>query len=490
MSVVSKAFVVLLAPAICSAQSLAELQTLVTPQSLQLSSDGSHLWYKLGEEWWQVGTGLNPRPTRAEKPAAAPKQNPPAISGTGRLSKPRRSPDEKKVAYLDAESPYGPLLLYCLCRDAGPNGKASPLSRMPIMDFQWAQDSNSLWVIGAVGADEPVGRLKFDGSLERVSEGPAMRRLGGLLAANDILIWVQSDGSKYGTIWVRDKAGASRALVEPNPQTAKWNIGVQEVVRWKNAAGEELQGVLARPKSGARLPLIVDPYSSWRNRFLNIPVLGNYFFVKEGFAVFFPDHRAPHTFPAVSFGDSYVGSSKDRDPVEVLTDDVMSGVNELVRRGIADPGRLFLYSFSNGASAVNQLLTQTQAFRAALSLGGVSDWLGYYQERRPLGDKTIPGFLGGREPEDNMELYRRISPIYQVDRITTPLLLVAGEKDTRFPDTLRFYEALRKAGRPVTLIKYPGEGHGISDPALAEQHVRRAMDFFQAASTPSPQPAR
>jgi dipeptidyl aminopeptidase/acylaminoacyl peptidase len=226
--------------------------------------------------------------------------------------------------------------------------------------------------------------------------------------------------------------------------------------------------------------LVVDPYSSWRNRFLHIPVLGNYAFVKAGFAVFFPDHRAPHTFPAMNFGEAYVGTSKDRDPVDVLTDDVMTGINALVQSGIADPDQLFLYSSSNGASAINQLLTRTRAFRAAVSHGGVSNWLGYYQTRRPLGDETIPGFLGGRKPEDFPELYRRISPIFHVDKIVTPLLLVIGEKDTRYSDTMNFYEALRTAGSPVSLSAYAGEGHELSTVARAEEHVRRALEFFRS----------
>jgi len=268
-----------------------------------------------------------------------------------------------------------------------------------------------------------------------------------------------------------------------NPAVSKWKTWTQEVVRWKNAHAEELQGILARPSGGAHLPLplVVDLYSSWRNRFLHMPVLGNYLFVKAGFAVFFPDHRAPHTFPEMSFGEGYVGAAKDRDPVDVLTDDVMTGVNELVQSGIADRNQLFLYSSSNGASAINQLLTETHEFRAAVSHGGVANWLGYYQTRRRLGDETIPGFLGGKKPEDSPELYRRISPVFQVDRISTPLLLVIGEKDTRFEDTMEFYRALRKAGSPVSLVTYPGEGHGLSTAALAEQHVRRALDFFRAA---------
>jgi acetyl esterase/lipase len=95
-----------------------------------------------------------------------------------------------------------------------------------------------------------------------------------------------------------------------------------------------------------------------------------------------------------------------------------------------------------------------------------------YERRRPLGDETIPGFLGGKRPEDVVELYRRISPVYHVNNITTPLLLVVGEKDSRYTNAIAFYEALQQAGRPVTLVQYPGEGHEIMSDAVAEQHVR------------------
>jgi len=466
----------------CVAQSPSQLQALRVPRTIELSFDGSRLWYKLGQNSWEVETGPNSRPKRSDKREVVPAEKSPAVHGTPRLSSPRKSPDRNKVAYLDAEQPYGPLLLFCHFGEQKERSTPRPVSRMPIIDFQWALDSNSFWVIAADGADEPVGRLDLNGRFEPITQGAAMRRAGGLVAAADVVAWVQSDDSHHGTIWVRDRTGRSRVLVDPNPAIARWNLGTQEVVRWKNGHGEELQGILAKPAGRARFPLVVDPYSSWRNRFLHIPVLGNYAFVKAGFAVFFPDHRAPHTFPAMSFGEAYVGTSKDRDPVDLLTDDVMTGINALVRSGIADPDRLFLYSSSNGASAINQLLTQTRVFRAALSHGGVSNWLGYYQTRRPLGDETIPGFLGGRKPDDSPELYHRISPLFHVDKIVTPLLLVIGEKDTRFDDTMRFYQALRRAGSPVSLVTYPDEGHELSTAARAEQHVRKAVEFFRSSA--------
>ncbi len=168
----------------------------------------------------------------------------------------------------------------------------------------------------------------------------------------------------------------------------------------------------------------------------------------------------------------------------------MTGVSDFVRRGVADPDRLFLYSSSNGASAINQLLTQTRAFRAAVSHGGVSDWLGYYRANQPRGDQTIPNFLGGRKPEDSNDLYIRISPIYQVEKISTPLLLVVGEKrqhlqagaadtKTRWP-SMRPFAKLWQA-RSIwwsTQVR----GNEISDAAaVVEQHVRKAIEFFRSA---------
>lgn len=472
-----------LPPNLCQAQSVTELLSLDLPNQLDLSQDGSRLWYKFHETWWEVDTAPNSQPKRVENHQVAPKPNPPQIAGTARLSSPQISPDGKHVAYLDAEEPYGPLLLFC--RESGSDGnqQRSPLSHMPIFSFRWAPDSKSLWAIGMNGADEPVGRLTLDGRFDQISQDAAMRRKAGLEVSNGVVAWVQSDESHYGTIWIIDSTGKPRTLVDPNPQTREWSHGwTQKVVRWKNEHGEELQGVLVTPPHGNHFPLIVDPYSTWRNRFLNIPVLGNYIFVKEGFAVFFPDHRAPHSFPEMAFGRGYVGTSRDRDPVDVLTDDVMSGIADLVRSDIADPDRLYLYSFSNGGSAIEQLLTQTHVFRAAVSGGGVSNWLGYYQLRHPTGDETIPGFLGGKTPEKYPDLYRRISPVYQVDKIVTPLLLTIGKKDTRYNDTIEFYNKLRAAGRPVSLVVYPDDEHEISD-SEAEPYIRKAIEFFRTADT-------
>jgi len=467
-----------------AAQSIGELQALKVPRELALSPDGAHLFFKLGAEEWVIATASN---AKAARTAARPPNRaiePLKVKGSPRLTSAQRSPDGAKIAFLDFTRPDAASNLFCRCE--GESNDARRIADLPIRGFQWTADSMAFWVVLSHGADIAFGRLGLDGRFEQSSHGAALRGVGGLVAAHDVVAWVQSDSAHHGTIWIKNKEGTVYPLWDPNPQAAEWSkTWTQDVVRWKNAHGEELQGVLARPTGRVPVPLIVDPYSGWQNRFLNLPLLGNYAFVKAGFAVFFPDHRAPFAYPASSFGDSYVGSSQDRDPVAVLTDDVLSGVDELVRRGYVDSDRMFLYSFSTGASAIDQLLTQTTAFRAAISFAGVADWLGYYRANQPRRDDTIPNFLGGRRPEDSPDLYDRISAVKHADLIQTPLLLVIGDKDSipgggsRYLDTLAFYDALRKAGRPVELIVYPNQGHGI-DNSLAEQHVNKAIEYFRS----------
>ena|SRR5688572_18383925 len=101
------------------------------------------------------------------------------------------------------------------------------------------------------------------------------------------------------------------------------------------------------------------------------------------------------------------------------------------------------------------------------------------RSRRRQADVLIAGFLGGRKPEDSPELYRRISPVYQADKIKTPLILAVGEKDVRLADAQRFHEALKKAGAPVTFVTYPNEGHEISNSVTKEEHLRKAIEFFR-----------
>ena len=108
-------------------------------------------------------------------------------------------------------------------------------------------------------------------------------------------------------------------------------------------------------------------------------------------------------------------------------------------------------------------------------------WSGIGNGSTHTAAEFVATFLGGRRPGDSPDLYRRISPFYSPEKITTPLLLTVGDKDTRYADNLRFYEALRAAGANVTFIAFPGEAHELGRAAV-EQYVQKALEFFRSAS--------
>ena len=155
----------------------------------------------------------------------------------------------------------------------------------------------------------------------------------------------------------------------------------------------------------------------------------------------------------------------------------MSGVDDVIRRGYADPRRMCLYGFSNGGGVVNYLVTASDRFRCAVSVAGaLSDWVrpallntGY--------DELLKEWAGVGLREDP-RAYEELSAVFRLNRVKTPMLLADGDDDGDFLlDTIEMYNGVRSAGGDVTLLRYPDQGHGFSGSAMAD-FWRREMAFF------------
>jgi dipeptidyl aminopeptidase/acylaminoacyl peptidase len=171
---------------------------------------------------------------------------------------------------------------------------------------------------------------------------------------------------------------------------------------------------------------------------------------------------------------------------DVMVDDFMSGVDELIRRGIVDPDRMGLYGFSNGGGVVTYLLTRTQRFKCAVVVAGVyPDWsVPFFLET----DSTVPEFAGGILPWEDPGWYVRLSVVYRLDRISAPILLADGNDDGPFLlGTIEVYNGLRRLGRDVTFLRYPGQGHGFEGPAMKD-FWERENAFFDRYLKPEPPP--
>jgi len=173
-----------------------------------------------------------------------------------------------------------------------------------------------------------------------------------------------------------------------------------------------------------------------------------------------------------------------------LHDSVMSGVDKLVEAGIADPDRLGVMGFSHGGYSTLSLISRTTRFRAAVMVGGYGDFAGLYGMMGPNGDSIHiaqceeAGDGPGGPPWSVPSRYVEESPIYRLDRVETPLMIIHGSLDNAVPVALaeQVFVGLRRLGREAVYARYEGEEHWPgrwSYPNAADQ-TSRVIDWFES----------
>jgi dipeptidyl aminopeptidase/acylaminoacyl peptidase len=159
----------------------------------------------------------------------------------------------------------------------------------------------------------------------------------------------------------------------------------------------------------------------------------------------------------------------------------MALVDSAVEAGIADPERLGVGGASYGGFSTLWTITHTDRFRAAVSMRPVSALHAFY------GSSDIGWSFGanemGAEPWEDPAVYERLSPMTYLDRITTPLRLIAGTGDLRTPaeQAEQVFVRLRKMGREVDLVVFHAEPHGMvvqGRPWNRVRHMRAVREWF------------
>jgi len=245
-----------------------------------------------------------------------------------------------------------------------------------------------------------------------------------------------------------------------NPQFDSYKMGAARLISWLGDDGGQLQGALLLPvdyKEGKRYPLIVYVYGgdSLSNRFDHFGLAGSGPFnmqllATRGYAVLFPD--APQHLDT---------------PMLDLAKTVLPGVNRVIDIGIADPNCIGIMGHSYGGYSALALIVQSTRFMAAIDLDGYADLIGFYGQMSRSGTtygtailENGQGLMGGT-PWQVRERYIENSPIFHLDRIKTPLLIIHASADTAVAPFLgdEVFVALRRLGKEVGYAKYEGESH-------------------------------
>lgn len=402
----------------------------------------------------------------------------PLTTGEGDKRMPKWSPNGKWIAYVGGHH-FQMASVFVISAAGGTAMNAGRKVQRYIIGFDWLPDSQSLAVQDWEAVDWPILRVRTaDGLVEKLTAGAAARQTYSV-ARDGAIVWTQSDGSHSGLVLERERDGKVSEIFDANPQIRDWALGEQEIIEWKNGRGETLQGVLLKPvgyEAGKRYPLIVDGYPAQPNGFKASPMMGNQIWAAQGYAVFWPAARAPHTWMDSYLDQAFSEAAQGPKGIEVLLDDVMSGVDEVVRRGVADPKRIGLHGFSNGGGVVGYLVTQSNRFRCAVWIAGVyPDWI---LPAMLQTDSTLSTFEGGANVWDDPETYVKLSAVYHLEKVATPMLLAVGDDDGFFfLGAIEFYNSLRSLKKDVTLLRYAGQGHGFTGAALKDFAARESAFF-------------
>ena len=280
-------------------------------------------------------------------------------------------------------------------------------------------------------------------------------------------------------VWIAGRDfRTARRITTVAPSMAERSYGESRVISWTTATGIKVSGALLLPvgyQHGHRYPLILYPYprdtrsdDAYRFGLHGAGVENMQLFATRGYAVLAPD--APITLS---------------DQMRSLADVLLPGVERVVAMGIADSNRLGVMGHSWGGYTVLSLLVQTHRFGAAVMRGGTGDLFDYYGELQPAGalygQVNLETWLG-TTPWRDMPRYIDNSPVFFLDRVSTPLLIIHGDEDGTVPpyNGSMIFADLRRLGQVVEYAAYGGENHGEIGWTMANQrdYLSRLLGWF------------
>jgi dipeptidyl aminopeptidase/acylaminoacyl peptidase len=266
--------------------------------------------------------------------------------------------------------------------------------------------------------------------------------------------------------WLSDTTfRAPRPVTRINPPWDAALLGRFQVLRWKTLQGRTAEGLLVLPPGASRshkVPMIVSVRGGVTG---NADVILRF----QGAA-----HREPrvqgyaflHPDIPMGFGN----------PAQEIVGSVLPALDAAIATGVIDGERLGVCGHSYGGYTVNVLITHTNRFKAAVSSAGPADWIGMYLCKYGLDANRLSGTLW-----QSRQQFIENSPVFHLDRVTTPVLLVHGTADTDVPieQSWEMFQGLKRLGKEAVLVEYAGAGHIIEDtPERAQDFQRRFYDWF------------
>ena len=380
----------------------------------------------------------------------------------GRLS---WAPDGRSFAYTARTDGEWELLLdkiWVMDPDGGGRRIVSGAFDGNIGNFVWAPDASAILFSGLHGTNNNLYRINLGSdSIEQITSSVGSLAPSSFSRDRAKMAYVFQDFDTPADIWVglTDGTGAVQLTDVNSTITDELVLGQGEVIRWESRDGTEIEGILMLPaeyQSGV-LPLLLHIHGGPAGVFRNSFSASNHVWAGLGYAQLFPNVRGSSGYN----DDLLRGNLRDIGSGDY--EDLMTGVDELISRGIADPDKLGLRGWSYGGILGGWTITQTDRFKGASVGAMVSDWTSEYG---PGFNHDVRLWYIGGTPWDNTDEWRERSALTHVANVTTPTLVLHGINDRTDtePQSMMFFQALKDQGKITRYIRFPREPHGFQEP--------------------------
>jgi dipeptidyl aminopeptidase/acylaminoacyl peptidase len=296
----------------------------------------------------------------------------------------------------------------------------------------------------------------------------------------DVFAYTKQTTIEYPDYYLTDATFKDgKKVTDANPQQKEylWTAGVK-LVDYTGTGGKKLQGVLHLPANyepGKKYPTVVYIYeklSQGTHRYAAPSYRGGFspaIYTSNGYAVFNPDITYRVNDPGISSMEC-----------------INPAVDAAVATGVVDPAKVALHGHSWGGYQTAFAVTQTTRFKCAIAGAPLTDLVSMYSSvywntgsaNQPIFESSQGRFTGGYW--EQQEAYIRNSPVYFAKNVQTPLLLLHNDKDgaVDFTQGVEYYNTLRRLQKPVVMLQYKGENHGLAKAENQKDYAVRMREFF------------
>jgi dipeptidyl aminopeptidase/acylaminoacyl peptidase len=391
-------------------------------------------------------------------------------------SYPAWSPDGRSIAYVQGGPvelfAYGTRHLAVIPAAGGePRILTANLDRS-VLHPTWSPDGKSLRFVVEDDKTQWLGSVAASsGSVKRLAgERSVIQEIDEAKGRTVALV---ADPAHPPEVFAVEGSGLRRLSHQNDSWLADVDLAPVEDTVLHSRDGTEVHGFLLRPVGGVTTPAptILRLHGGPQSQFDYSFSFEWQLLAANGYAVVAANPRG-----STGRGQDYAkGIYAAWGSVDVQ--DVLSAVDDAVARGVADPNRLGVGGWSYGGMLTNYTIASDPRFKAATSGASISNILAGYGTDQYIRDYETE--LG--KPWEHLDVWMKNSyPFYHADRIVTPTLFLAGDKDFNVPllNSEQMYQALKSRGVPTELVIYPGQFHGLKRPSFLRDRYQRYLDWY------------